>query len=186
MSRNYRFHNPEASYFVSFAVVEWLDVFTRNEYKDLLLESLTFCQKEKGMEIYAWVVMTNHIHLVFRSTKGITPGQLLGSFKRHTSRSIVKAISENGRESRKEILLSTFKRNGSKASNVLKYQFWRQDNKPIELWSNHVIAQKIRYIHNNPVKQGFVFQPEDYRYSSAVDYSGEKGALDGVVVVGLV
>lgn len=114
MSRNYRFHNPEASYFVSFAVVEWLDVFTRNEYKDLLLESLTFCQQEKGMEIYAWVVMTNHIHLVFRSTKGIPPGQLLGSFKRHTSKSIVKAISENGRESRKEILLSTFKRNGNK------------------------------------------------------------------------
>lgn len=68
----------------------------------------------------------------------------------------------------------------------MKYQFWRQDNKPIELWSNHVMAQKIRYIHNNPVKQGYVFRPEDYRYSSAVDYSGEKGVLGGVVVVGLV
>ena len=186
MSRNYRFHNPEAPYFVSFAVVEWLDVFTRNEYKDLLLESLTFCQKEKGMEIYAWVIMTNHVHLVFRSTKGIPPGQLLGSFKRHTSKAIVKAITENNRESRKETLLRTFKRHGDKASNVLKHQFWRQDNKPIELWSNHVIAQKIRCIHNNPVEQGYVFRPEDYRYSSAVDYSGEKGALDGVVVVGLV
>lgn len=185
MSRNYRFHNPDAPYFVSFAVVDWLDVFTRNEYKDILLKSLSFCQKEKGMEIYAWVNMTNHVHLVFRSTKGVPPDQLIGSFKRYTSKAIVQAITENEKESRKEILLNTFKKHGKKASNVLAYQFWRHDNKPIELWSNHVISQKIRYIHNNPVAGGIVFRPEDYRYSSAVDYSGEKGVLDGIIVVGL-
>jgi hypothetical protein len=61
MSRNYKFHNPEAAYFVSFSVIEWLDVFTRNEYKNILIHSLQFCQKEKGMEIYAWCVMTNHV-----------------------------------------------------------------------------------------------------------------------------
>ena len=82
-------------------------------------------------------------------------------------------------------MLETFKRNGSKKSNVTYNQFWRQDNKPIELWSNFVISQKIRYIHNNPVEQGLVFRPEDYPYSSAVDYSGEKGVLNGVVVIGL-
>jgi REP element-mobilizing transposase RayT len=64
MSRNYKFNNPEAAYFVSFAVVEWLDIFTRNEYKNILVESLQFCQKEKGMEIYAWCIMTNHVHLI--------------------------------------------------------------------------------------------------------------------------
>jgi REP element-mobilizing transposase RayT len=128
--------------------------------------------------------MTNHVHLVFRSTEGIPPGQLLGSFKRHTSMAVVKAIKENDKESRKENLLNTFKRNGSRSSNVKYNQFWRQDNKPIELWSKNVITQKIRYIHNNPVEQGLVFRPEDYR--SAVDYSGEKGILNGVVVVGLI
>jgi REP element-mobilizing transposase RayT len=70
MSRNYKFHNPEGTYFISFAVVEWLDVFTRNEYKDIILDSLRYCQKEKGMEIFAWCIMTNHIHLIFRSVKG--------------------------------------------------------------------------------------------------------------------
>ena len=54
MSRNYKFHNPEALYFVSFAVVGWLDAFIRNEYKDLLIESLEFCQEKKSMEIHAW------------------------------------------------------------------------------------------------------------------------------------
>ena len=184
MSRNYKFHNPCAPYFVSFAVVEWLDVFTRNEYKDILIDSLKYCQKEKGMEIYSWVIMTNHVHLVFRSNRGLPPEQLLGDFKRYTSKAVVKAIEQNNRESRREILLSAFRRNGARTSNVKVNQFWRHDNRPIELWSQKVISQKIDYIHNNPVKQGLVFRPEDYVYSSAVDYSGEKGVLDGVVVVG--
>lgn len=185
MSRNYKFHNPEAAYFVSFAVVDWLDVFTRNEYKDILLDSLSFCQKNKGMEIYAWCIMTNHVHLVFQSMEGQPPELLLGDFKRFTSNAIVKAIKENPRESRKEFLLEKFKAAADKSSNVKHNQFWRHDNKPIELWSNKVISEKIRYIHNNPVEEGLVFRPEDYRYSSAVDYSGEKGLLDGVVLVTL-
>ncbi len=56
MSRNYKFHNPEGAYFVSFAVVDWLDVFTRNEYKDIVYKSLSYCQNNKGMEIYAWCI----------------------------------------------------------------------------------------------------------------------------------
>jgi hypothetical protein len=69
------------------------------------------------------------------------------------------------------------------SSNVNKYQFWRHDNRPIELWSNKVIDEKINYIHNNPVEEGLVFRPEDYLYSSAADYAGEKGILDDVIVV---
>lgn len=86
MSRNYKFHNPEGLYFISFAVVGWLDVFTRNEYKDLFLENLEFCQKNKGLEIHAWCIMTNHVHLVFRSINGQNPELLLGDLKRFTSR----------------------------------------------------------------------------------------------------
>ena len=114
------------------------------------------------MDKYAWFIMTNHVHLVFRSIEGIPPGQLLGSFKRHTSMAVVKAKKANDKESRKENLLKTFQRNGIKKSNVIYNQFWKQDNKPIELWSNFVISQKIRYIHNKTVDQGLVFRPEDY------------------------
>lgn len=80
MSRNYKFHNPEGLYFVSLGVVEWLDVFTRNEYNDILLQSLLFCQKEKGMEIIAWCIMTNHVHLIFRSITNQHPAFLLGDY----------------------------------------------------------------------------------------------------------
>lgn len=99
------------------------------------------------------------------------------------SQAIVKAIKENPKESRKEWLLEQFQKTGAKSSNVNKYQFWRHDNKPIELWSNKVIDEKINYVHNNPVAEGLVFRPEDYMYSSAKDYSGEKGLLNDVIVV---
>ena len=113
MSRNYKFHNPDGVYFVSFAVVDWLDVFTRNEYKTILIDSLRFCQQKKGMEIFAWCIMTNHVHLIFRSTGEQKPELLIGDFKRFTSKVIVKAIIENPRESRKEFLLEQFLKAGN-------------------------------------------------------------------------
>jgi hypothetical protein len=88
-------------------------------------------------------------------------------------------------ESRREFLLERFSVAAEKSSNVKHYQFWRHDNKPIQLWSNKVISEKIRYIHNNPLQAGYVFRAEDYRYSSAVDYSGEKGLLDDIVVASI-
>jgi REP element-mobilizing transposase RayT len=173
MSRNYKFHNPEGAYFVSFAVVEWIDVFTRNEYKNILLDSLGYSRQNKGMEVYAWCIMTNHIHLVFKSIGEYKPENLLGDFKRFKSRKIIQAIIDNPKESRKEWLLEQFKKAAEQCSNVNNHQFWRHDSKPIELWSNKVIAEKINYIHNNPVEAGLVLKPEDYIYSSARDYSGQ-------------
>ncbi len=183
MSRNYKFHNPEGVYFVSFAVIEWIDVFTRNEYKNIILDSLRFCQLNKGMEIFAWCIMTNHLHLVFRSIGNQKPEDLLGDFKRFTSQQIVMAIQTNPQESRKEWLLDQFRKAAAKSANVKHHQFWRHDNKPIELWSNKVIDEKINYIHHNPVEAGLVFRAEDYLYSSAADYAGEKGLLEDVIVI---
>lgn len=183
MSRNYKFYNPEGVYFISFAVVEWLDVFSRIEYKNIVLDSLQYCQQHKGLEIFAWCIMTNHVHLIFRSVNEQKPELLIGDFKRFTSKALVKAIIENPRESRKEFLLEQFSKAANTSANVNKYQFWRHDNKPIELWSNKVIDEKIDYIHRNPVEEGLVFKPEDYLYSSALDYAGEKGVLDNVIVI---
>lgn len=176
MSRKYKFHNPEGSYFVSFAVVNWIDVFTRNEYKNIIVESLEYCQKSKGLEVFSWVIMTNHVHLVIRSSGAATLPEILRDFKKFTSKKIIKAIKENSKESRREWMLNQFwdiDKNG--------YRFWRADNKPIEIWSNHVIDQKINYVQNNPVEAGLVIRAEDYVYSSARDYSGDKGLLDVVI-----
>ena len=175
MSRNYKFYNPQGVYFVSFAVKEWIDIFTRNKYKDIIIENLSFCQKNKGLEIYAWCVMTNHVHLIISAKQGYSLPDILRDFKKHTSKKIVTAIKDNPQESRKEWLLEKF---------VTKegVRFWDTDNHPIELWSNSVISQKLNYLHNNPVEEGLVFRAEQYVYSSAIDYAGEKGLLDIIVI----
>ena len=79
--------------------------------------------------------------------------------------------------------MEQFEKADFRSSNINKYQFWRHNNKPIELWSNKVIDEKINHIHNNPAEEGLVYNPEEYIYSSAKDYSGEIGMLDGVIVV---
>lgn len=176
MSRKYKFHDPEGLYFVSFAVQEWIDLFTRNEYKDLLLENLKHCQQSKGLEIFAWCIMTNHVHLVIRSKGLQSLPDILRDFKSFSTKCLIRAIKEHPKESRREWLLEKF---WNKSENG--YRLWRGDNRPIELWSNPVIDQKINYVHMNPVKAGIVFHPEDYVYSSARDYAGKKGYLDVII-----
>ncbi|MEI6297628.1 MAG: transposase [bacterium] len=92
MSRNYKFHNLDGVYFISFAVVEWLDLFSRNDYKNIIIDTLHYCQKEKGMEVFAWCIMTSHIHLIFGSAGEQRPKLLIGDFKRFTNKEIVKVI----------------------------------------------------------------------------------------------
>ena len=177
MSRKYKFYNKEGLYFVSFATINWMDVFVRDEYFDTVLKSLDYCRKNKGMELYSYCIMTSHVHLIF-TAKDSNPGDLLRDFKTHTSKQLQQMIEQNNTESRKEWMLWMMDRAGSKNSNVKKRQFWQQHNKPIELWSAEVIDQKVEYIHMNPVEAGFVSEAEHWKYSSALDYSGGKGLLE--------
>ena len=101
MSRKYKFHNPEGLYFVSFATVYWIDVFIRNEYKNVLIESWKYCQKNKGLNIHAWVLMTSHVHMIISSQAG-KPEDIMRDMKSFTSNRLKKEISENPKESRKE------------------------------------------------------------------------------------
>lgn len=176
MSRKHKFQNPTAAYFVSFATVYWLDVFTRQVYFSILEEAVAYCRAEKGMEVFAYCFMPSHVHFVFRSDHE-DPSGLLRDFKGFTARKLIKTIEENPQESRKEWLLWMMERAGKKKSNVAKRQFWQQHNKPIELWSGKVMKQKINYIHNNPVESGFVTDPIDWKYSSARNYAEDDTIL---------
>lgn len=177
MSRKHKFHNKEGLYFVSFATVYWLDVFVRENYFSIAVESLSFCRKNLGLQIFCWCIMPSHLHLIIKAREK-NPDKVLGRFKEHTSKHIQEAIASNMKESRREWLLWMFKRAGNESSNVTIRQFWQHHNKPIELWSNKVIEQKVDYIHMNPVVAGFVVSPEDWKYSSAIDFAGGKGQLE--------
>ena len=177
VSRKYKFYNKEGLYFISFATIYWVDVFVRDEYFRVMVESLAYCRSEKGMEIYAYCIMPSHIHLIFRA-KHSNPGDILRDFKAYTSKRLQSEIFNNSKESRKEWLLWMMEKAGKENSNIKSRQFWQQHNKPIELWSPEVIDQKVDYIHMNPVVAGFVSEPENWRYSSTIDYAGSRGELE--------
>jgi len=178
LSTKYKFSDPDGVYFVTFAVVNWIDVFTRKEYRDLIVDSLNFCKKEKGLIIFAWCLMSNHIHLIIQAEQSKRLSDILRDFKKFTSKAILQAISINQFESRKEWMIPIFRAAGETNSNNEKFQFWRQDNHPMELFTPWVTGQKLFYLHNNPVTAGIVDEPEDYIYSSARNYCGKSGLID--------
>jgi putative transposase len=169
----YKIRNKEGIHFVSFAVVEWVDVFTRKEYRDIVVDSLRYCQQQKGLVLYAWCIMSNHVHLI-AAAKENNLSDILRDLKKYTARKIIAAIENHPGESRKEWMLSIFRKQGEKSSRNKKYQFWRQDNAPMECYSPRFTVQKLTYIHNNPVEAQLVERPEDYLYSSAKAYRNHR------------
>jgi putative transposase len=175
MDGKYKISNPEGIYFISFATVGWIDVFTRKNYRDIIVDSLNFCVEKKELILYGWVIMSNHLHLVCKAKQG-NLSAILRDFKAHTAKAILAEIKTNP-ESRKEWMLAIFKTAGAHSTKNKEYQFWRHDNHPIEVFTNEVIDQKLEYLHNNPVKAGIVSKADDYVYSSAMDYCGMKGLV---------
>lgn len=172
----YKIRDQQGMYYLTFTVIDWLDVFTRKSYRDMLLDSLEYCQKEKGLSIHAYVIMSNHIHCILSSKTGKL-SDTIRDFKSHTSKAIINAIQVDT-ESRREWMLPLFERKGLKNVRNKSFQFWQQSNHPIELHTNHFVDQKLDYIHNNPVKAGWVEKPEEYIYSSAKNYAGEMGLIE--------
>ena len=176
-SGGYKIRDKNAVHYLTFAVVEWIDVFTRKDYCDIVVDSLNYCVKNKGMQIQSWIIMSNHMHLITSASEGFTLSGIIRDFKKHTSTTIVDTITKNTRESRRNWMLWIFKRAGEKNSRNKGYQFWQQDNHPVELSDIEMLKQKMDYIHQNPVRAGIVLEPEDYVYSSAIDYAGGKGLV---------
>jgi REP element-mobilizing transposase RayT len=149
----------------------------RNEYREVLIESWKYCQKGKDLEIYAWCVMTSHVHMIIGS-RGRELEKIVGEMKSFTSRSLRKEIRNNPAESRKEWLLWMMERAGKKNSNNNDWQLWQQHNHPVELLNKEMFYQKLEYIHQNPVVAGFVTKEEEYLYSSARNYYDGKGLIE--------
>jgi len=160
----YTIKDQQALHFVTFTVHQWVDVFTRQQYVDILLDNLACCQENKGLELYVWVVMSNHSHLILSARDG-NLSDIIRDFKKFTAKAIYKAIEQNPNESRKEWLLK-----------VLNYQgriwFWEEGYHGEEIYSLEFFDSKLNYIHQNPVRADIVKKEEKYLNSRA-------GAIDG-------
>ena len=175
MSEQYKFVDPKGVYFVTSTVIFWIDLFTRKEYRHILIEGLKYYQVKRGLVIHAWCIMPSHIHLIISSDADLSA--IIRDFKKLTSKRIVEEIRVTN-ESRKEWLLRAFVKAGIGLKRITNNKLWQDGNHPILLDSAEMVRQKVDYIHNNPVKDEIVDEPEFYWYSSARDYTGKKGLLD--------
>ena len=180
MSTGYKIVDQEALHYVTFQIVDWVDLFTRKVYRDIVIESLKFCQTNKGLEIYAFVIMSNHIHILLRSGIGKL-SDTIREFKSFTAKQILLAI-ETEQESRRDWMLNLFEFAAKKHKRNEKYQVWTHENHAELIYSDNFIFQKINYIHDNPVRAGIVDTPENYLYSSALNFAGKECLLDIVPV----
>jgi putative transposase len=182
MARKYKFHDQRQLYFVTFTIVRWIDVFIREDYRNIFYESVAYCQKHKGLEVYGYCIMTSHIHMII-GTKGETLSDIIRDLKSFTSRSIRKCIENSTTESRKEWMLWMFGRIGKRNDRNIDFQLWEQHNHPIELSTPAMMQRCLHYIHKNPVEIGLVEKEEEWLHSSCGDYYGNrKGRIELIFI----
>ena len=168
-------------YFLTLTVVDWVDVFTRPTYKQDIVDSLVYCQANKGLELYAWVLITTHLHLLASAADGFNLSDILRDFKKFTSKKLTNRIQTEP-ESRRKWMLNQFEFAGRYDNRITNFKFWQDGNEAKEIHTNDFMFQKLHYIHENPVRAGIVEYPEQYLYSSACTYVGQKGLLDVIVL----
>ena len=172
-------NNP---YFLTMTVAHWADVFSRDNHKKVVIESLKYCQEHKGLVIFAYVIMTNHIHMLVNTEEPFLLKDTIRDFKKFTSKKIVEQI-ESEPESRRTWLLSLFAGSAAKSPKHKDFKFWQEGNHAIEIYSQKFAWIKTNYIHQNPVKAGFVKETEHWVYSSASNYACKESLLEVEVLM---
>ncbi|MDY0344289.1 MAG: transposase [Lentimicrobium sp.] len=179
MSTAYKILEKEGAYFLTFQIVGWVDLFTRKVYRDIVIESFKHCQANKSLHLFAYIIMSNHIHLLAQSGKGDLSG-FIRDFKSFTAKRFLIEMNKNT-ESRRDWMKLVFQYH-AKIKEGQDFQIWTHENHPEHIYSQKFITQKINYIHNNPVKSGLVTQPEDYLYSSARNYADLEAVIDVILL----
>lgn len=173
--KGYIIRDQQAPHFLTFQVMNWIDIFTRPRYKDIVVESLNYCVQHKGLNIYGWVIMSNHIHLIVNHDSDLS--SVVRDFKKFTSKAIIASIKEMP-ESRRDWMLFQFNLRGRMNARNDGYQFWTQENHAVQLLNTEMIDTTLNYIHENPVRAGIVLESIHYKYSSAMDYADGKGLVE--------
>jgi REP element-mobilizing transposase RayT len=151
-------HHPQ---FFTATILEWKPLLADHTCKEILLDSLRFLVKEQRVIVNSFVIMNNHMHLIWQAVNGFTPQQVQHSFLKFTAQQIKFHLQQHN-----PVLLESFLVNAADR----QYQIWERNPLSIDLYSEEVYLQKVDYIHNNPVAAGLCEQPEEYYYSSAKFY----------------
>ena len=146
----------------------WQAVFTRQETVEIVFDSWKYLGENRGFQVYGYVILENHLHLIASSPN---LAEDIGDFKSYTARRIIDVLEDRG--ARTLLKLLAWHKAAHKADR--DYQLWQEGSHPEEIQSDEMMWQKLEYMHNNPVKRGYVALPEHWRYSSAANYLGLPG-----------
>ena len=160
MRSRYKVLNPLRSHFVTSTIVEWLPVFTGNKTCDILVDALVYYQTNKGLKIYAWVILENHFHAILHHEE--LP-RVMADLKKFTARKLVAHWEETGQE----WLLNQLAYFKLKHKGTSEHQVWQEGYHPQQILNDAMMLQKLEYLHLNPVRRGLVVEREHWRYSSA-------------------
>ena len=172
MTRNrYRIFDNQYPHFLTATINNWLPIFTRPETVKIIFNSWEFLQEDCNFKLYGYVILENHLHMVASSDD---LNRDIKRFKAYTAKKILFYL-HSIRVNRLLWLLKHFKR---PHKNDTIYQVWEEGSHPQIIENVKVLEQKLEYIHQNPVKRGYVDLPEHWRYSSARNYAGLEGLIE--------
>lgn len=172
----YKIRDQQGLYFMTFTVVGWIDLFSRQLYRDVFLKNMNYCRQHKGLKLGAYVIMTNHVHVIWQSANGKL-SDTLRDFKSYCTKEFIGCIIKEN-ESRKDWLLHMFRFHANRTNQNKEFKIWTNNNHPEEIVSQDFLMTKLNYIHENPVRAGWVYKAEDYLYSSASNYVNGKGLIE--------
>ena len=137
-----------------------------NKYKDIIVESLRFLVKEKRVIVYCFVIMPNHIHIIWQIQAGNKRENVQRDFLKFTAQKIKYDMKDNNP------LLENFK----VSAKDREYQIWERNPLSIDIYSRKVFMEKLNYIHRNPIHEKWKLckYPVDYKYSTAMFYETGK------------
>ena len=167
----YKIYEPTHPHFVTCTVLNWLPIFTRKDSVDIIISSLKHLQKEENLKLYAYVILENHLHLIVQSDDIATS---MRHFKSFTAKELLKLLQKENAE----ILLKQFKFYKKAHKKDKTYQLWQEGYQPKLIQNDAIMINKIEYIHNNPIKRGFVDEDWHWIYSSARAYRDMESLIE--------
>jgi len=170
MSEKFKTYDKEKAYFVTFTIVNWLEILRDDTYKMILVDAINYYKSNRGLLVYAYCIMHNHVHLIIQSNGSEMVSEVLRDLKKQTSKQITKKIiDENDAEKLK--ILEVFRKEGLRLKRIKFYKVWKDGNKPLMIMNSSMLWRIIHYIHNNPVERSLTEKPEDYLFCSARNYA---------------
>jgi hypothetical protein len=158
--------HPKGLYFVTLTVVGGIDVFTRFEYCDLLIDNLNYCIDHKRLRVYEYAILPNLLYMIADVEQGNLP-KVLRDFKSTSAKQILRAIAQHPEESRKEWLLRLFQFFANRYQHDSEHHFWQFGNQPVDLDKLVKKEKRIPSALDNLLKTRLVDSAEHYLYCSA-------------------